>query len=45
MTEGKGYCARRQEYNQLKELDEFIKNSNKIIVYPDIQRRIRVKKE
>ena len=37
MTEGKGYCARRQErVNQMK-LAEAVKNKGRIIVVPDDQ--------
>ncbi|MFH0748807.1 MAG: hypothetical protein V1915_02655 [Candidatus Bathyarchaeota archaeon] len=36
MTEGKGYCARRQEHSELKKLSEFIENKNNIIIIPDI---------
>jgi hypothetical protein len=35
MTEGKGYCARRQERRNLKKLTELIKNREKIIVIPE----------
>ena len=34
MVEGKGYCARKQERKNLKQIAEFIKNKNKIIVIP-----------
>ena len=36
MTEGKGYCARRQERINQKKLAEFIENKDKIIVIPDL---------
>ena len=35
MTEGKGYCARRQERISERKLDELIKNRDKIVVIPD----------
>jgi len=34
MTEGKGYCARRQERRSQKKLAELIKNKDKVIVIP-----------
>jgi len=36
MTEGKGYCARRQESTSLKNLAKFIEKKDNIIVIPDI---------
>ena len=36
MTEGKGYCARRQESTSLKKLAKFIENKDNIVVIPDI---------
>ena len=36
MTEGKGYCARRQERRNIKKLAEIIKNKDTMIVIPDI---------
>jgi len=35
MVEGKGYCARRQERISQKQLAEFLKNKDKIVVVPD----------
>lgn len=35
MTEGKGYCARRQERLNQKKLAEFIEKKDKIVVIPD----------
>ena len=35
MTEGKGYCARRQERASLKKLAKFIENKDNILVIPD----------
>jgi len=35
MTEGKGYCARRQERIGEKKLDELIRNRDNIVVIPD----------
>ncbi len=35
MTEGKGYCARRQERISEKKLKELIKNRDNIVVIPD----------
>ena len=36
MTEGKGYCARRQERVNVKKLAEVIENRDKIVVIPDV---------
>lgn len=36
MTEGKGYCARRQERKGLKQLAELVKNKDEMIVIPDM---------
>ena len=36
MTEGKGYCARRQERLDLKKLAQFINEKDRIIVVPDV---------
>lgn len=36
MTEGKGYCARRQELMSSKKLAEIIENKDTMIVIPDI---------
>jgi len=36
MTEGKGYCARRQERMGLKKLAKFISDKDHIIVVPDV---------
>ncbi len=36
MVEGKGYCARKQERRNAKQIAEFIKNKDKIIVIPDL---------
>lgn len=36
MVEGKGYCARRQEWRGLKQIAKFIANKDKIIVIPDL---------
>ena len=35
MTEGKGYCARRQEAAGLKKIAKFIENKDNIVVIPD----------
>jgi hypothetical protein len=35
MTEGKGYCARRQERINRKKLDEFVRNKEHVVVIPD----------
>ena len=35
MTEGKGYCARRQESAGLKKIAKFIENKDNIVVIPD----------
>ncbi len=35
MTEGKGYCARRQERLNEKRLEALIKNREQIVVIPD----------
>jgi hypothetical protein len=35
MTEGKGYCARRQERINEKKIKDLIENKDKIIVIPD----------
>ncbi len=35
MTEGKGYCARRQERVSAKKLAELVANKDKLIVIPD----------
>jgi len=39
MVEGKGYCARKQERRNVKEIAEFIKNKDKIIVIPDFDNK------
>ena len=39
MVEGKGYCARKQERRNVKEIAEFIKNKDKIIVIPDLDNK------
>jgi hypothetical protein len=36
MTEGKGYCARRQERMSIKKLAKIIENRDTIIVIPDL---------
>jgi hypothetical protein len=36
MTEGKGYCARRQERMSIKKLAEIIENKDTMIVVPDL---------
>lgn len=36
MTEGKGYCARRQERMSAKKLAELVANKDKMIVIPDL---------
>jgi hypothetical protein len=35
MTEGKGYCARRQERRSQKKLAELLRNKEKIVIIPD----------
>jgi len=35
MTEGKGYCARRQERANEKKLEALIKNRENIVIIPD----------
>ena len=37
MTEGKGYCARKQERMSAKKLAELIENREKRIMIPDIK--------
>jgi hypothetical protein len=37
VTEGKGYCARRQERMSAKKLAEFIENRDEIVLIPDIK--------
>ena len=37
VTEGKGYCARRQERMSAKKLAEFVENRDKLIMVPDIK--------
>ena len=37
VTEGKGYCARRQERMSAKKLAELIDNREKLIMIPDIK--------
>ena len=37
MTEGKGYCARRQERMSAKKLAELVENRDKIVIIPDIK--------
>ncbi|MEE8571413.1 MAG: hypothetical protein V3S97_10585 [Candidatus Bathyarchaeia archaeon] len=37
MTEGKGYCARRQERMSAKKLAELIENRDEIVLIPDIK--------
>jgi len=38
MTEGKGYCARRQEYRSIKKLAQFVENKDNIIIIPDYEK-------
>lgn len=40
MTEGKGYCARRQENRGLKRLSELIEDKDKIVVIPDYPKKV-----
>ena len=44
MVEGKGYCARKQERRNAKQIAEFIKNKDKIIVIPDLNDKNEEKK-
>jgi len=37
VTEGKGYCARRQERMSAKKLAELVENRDKIVIIPDIK--------
>jgi hypothetical protein len=37
VTEGKGYCARRQERMSAKKLAELIENRDEIVLIPDIK--------
>ncbi len=37
MTEGKGYCARRQERQSAKKLAALIENRANMIVVPDVK--------
>jgi hypothetical protein len=37
VTEGKGYCARRQERMSIKKLAELVENRDKIVMIPDIK--------
>ena len=37
MTEGKGFCGRRQERMSRKKIASLIKNKEKIVVIPDLQ--------
>jgi hypothetical protein len=37
MTEGKGYCARRQERMSAKKLAELIENRDEMVLIPDIK--------
>jgi hypothetical protein len=39
MVEGKGYCARKQERRNAKNMADFIKNKDKIIVIPDLNNK------
>jgi len=36
LTEGKGYCARRQERQEMKKMQDFIENKESILVIPDV---------
>ena len=35
MTEGKGYCARRQERRGLKRLRDLVENKDDVVIIPD----------
>jgi hypothetical protein len=39
LVEGKGYCARKQERRNAKQMAEFIKNKDKIVVIPDLNKK------
>jgi len=39
MVEGKGYCIRKQERRNAKNMADFIKNKDKIIVIPDLNNK------
>ena len=39
MVEGKGYCARKQERKNAKQIAKFIKNKDKIIVIPNLNNK------
>jgi len=39
MTEGKGYCARRQERMSLNKLAKLIENKDNLIVIPDNEKK------
>jgi hypothetical protein len=39
MVEGKGYCGRRLERKSTRQLSEFIKNKEKIVVIPDTNKK------
>ena len=35
LTEGKGFCARRQERQEIKKMQDLIANKDEILVFPD----------
>ena len=37
VTEGKGYCARRQERLSVKKLAELIENRENVVMVPDVK--------
>ena len=36
LTEGKGFCARRQERREMQKMQDLIDNKDEILVFPDI---------
>ena len=38
LTEGKGFCARRQERLEIKKMQDLIDNKDNILVFPDIDK-------
>ena len=44
LTEGKGYCARRQEQQEIKKMQDLIENKDSILVIPDVEKPTLLKK-
>ena len=46
LTEGKGYCARRQEKSEIKKMQDLIENKDGMLVFPDVDKsKLLINKE